>query len=273
MADLTKYAKGKRMVHEDEIKQIKENSNNIEEIEELLEITPTIYYTNDITHLTNNFINALQAGDIVIKQTGSGANNQNHAYRVSFKKRNEGMCLTYTDASCSETVSYDKSAINWHYNSTDVTIFSDFATKNELPAEVEAITPTGTETTLEGLKIGDTSYKVGGGGGEQPHLYCHHLLITISGKKVALYATIYTNNNTQFYGAKLSKYLIDNNINYFQVNGYDYETNNQVYSISKSSTSGYIRILGLEQYSSSASDKLLYDLPVDVSDYGREQIF
>ena len=177
MADLTKYAKGKRMVQEDKIKQIEQNTKDIEEIGELLEITPTVYYTNDITNLSKDFLNGLLAGDIVIKQTGSGAVKQNHAYRVSFKKNTEGICLTYTDASCSETVSYDKSGLNWHYNSTDVTTFSDFATKDELPAEVEAITPTGTEEALEGLKIGDTSYKIGGG--DETHLYEHNFYIPI----------------------------------------------------------------------------------------------
>jgi hypothetical protein len=178
MADLTKYAKGKRMVNEDEIKLIEQNTKDIEEIGELLAITPTVYYTDDITNLTNDFINELQPGDIVIKQTGSGVQKQNHAYRVSFMKHNKGMCLTYTDASCSETVSYDKVALNWHYNSTDVTTFSDL--------KVEAITPTGTEEALQGLKIGNTSYKVGGG--DEIHLYLHNVYIKNSnqGDRLAL---------------------------------------------------------------------------------------
>ena len=48
---------------------------------------------------------------------------QKHAYRVSYKGEGvgEGLCLTYVDASCVETVSYDFTAEGWAYNSTDVT--------------------------------------------------------------------------------------------------------------------------------------------------------
>ena len=91
--DLTKYAKGKRMVREDLIKQIEKNK---EEIAELI-------------------LNQLTAGTGIVIEDNE--------------------------------VSVDEEVV---------------ALKDELPAEVEAITPTGTEAALEGLKIGDTSYKVGG---------------------------------------------------------------------------------------------------------------
>ena len=70
----------------------------------------------DITALTTAQCNSLAAGDVVIKVTG----NQKHSYRVSYKENNQGLCLTYTDASVSETVSYDFDGTDWIYNSTDV---------------------------------------------------------------------------------------------------------------------------------------------------------
>ena len=71
----------------------------------------------DITALTNAQCEALQCGGVLIKVTG----NQKHRYVVSYKEDKKGMCLTYTDASVVETVSYDYTDSNWVYNSTDVT--------------------------------------------------------------------------------------------------------------------------------------------------------
>lgn len=71
----------------------------------------------DIKKLTDNQINNLECGDIVAKNT----NGQYHAYIVSYKQNGVGICLTYTDASVVETVSYDYTNKHWVYNSTDVT--------------------------------------------------------------------------------------------------------------------------------------------------------
>lgn len=72
----------------------------------------------DITKLTNDQLDALNCGDRVIKQTGTAE----HAYVVSYKDaENGGICLTYTDASTVETVSYDHTESGWAYNSTDTT--------------------------------------------------------------------------------------------------------------------------------------------------------
>lgn len=71
----------------------------------------------DMTKLTDDQCNALECGDIVLKKTG----NQYHSYRVSYKEKNTGMCLTYVDASCVETISYDYTGGHWVYNSTDHT--------------------------------------------------------------------------------------------------------------------------------------------------------
>ena len=72
----------------------------------------------DVTKLTDEQLDALNCGDRVIKKTGTAE----HAYVVSYKDaENGGICLTYTDASTVETVSYDHTESGWAYNSTDTT--------------------------------------------------------------------------------------------------------------------------------------------------------
>lgn len=78
---------------------------------------PVTIEVSNIKQLTDAQINSLQAGDIVAKKTG----NQYHSYVVSYKENGQGICLTYTDASCVETVSYDLVGEHWVYNSTDIT--------------------------------------------------------------------------------------------------------------------------------------------------------
>lgn len=87
----------RRMVNENEISQI--------------------YMSDNIKAISSDILNKLKAGDIVLKNT----NGQLHAYSVSFKKDDEGICLTYSDASVVETISYDYIGEQWVYNSTDIT--------------------------------------------------------------------------------------------------------------------------------------------------------
>lgn len=72
---------------------------------------------SSMSTLTTAEINRLKAGDIVLKKDESGF----HSYIVSYKKEGTGICLTYTDASCVETASYDLVDGEWVYNSTDIT--------------------------------------------------------------------------------------------------------------------------------------------------------
>ena len=70
----------------------------------------------DITALTGDQLDALEVGAKVAKKTGTAK----HLYVVSYKDaENGGLCLTYTDASTVETVSYDHTESGWAYNSTD----------------------------------------------------------------------------------------------------------------------------------------------------------
>lgn len=71
---------------------------------------------DDITALTGAQLDALEIGAKVAKKTGTAK----HLYVVSNKDaENGGLCLTYTDASTVETVSYDHTESGWAYNSTD----------------------------------------------------------------------------------------------------------------------------------------------------------
>ena len=71
----------------------------------------------DITAIDGEVLDGLQVGDKIVKVTGK----QKHLYVVSYKGEgeDEGICLTYTDAAGTETVSYDRTADGWVYNSTD----------------------------------------------------------------------------------------------------------------------------------------------------------
>ena len=69
---------------------------------------------SNIKSLSNDDIESLKCGDVVLKEDASGK----HAYLVTFRN-DTGICLTYVDASVVETQSYDKSGNNWVYNSED----------------------------------------------------------------------------------------------------------------------------------------------------------
>jgi hypothetical protein len=76
-----------------------------------------ILEVSNITTLTTAQLNALKAGDVVIKNESGNK----HTYVVSYKENNVGICLTYVDATVAETVSYDYTNNAWVYNSTDIT--------------------------------------------------------------------------------------------------------------------------------------------------------
>ena len=75
----------------------------------------------DVKNIDGAIIEQLKCGDIVIKEDASGE----HAYVVTFKSET-GICMTYTDASCVETQSYDKSDDEWVYNSEDKVLLNKF---------------------------------------------------------------------------------------------------------------------------------------------------
>ena len=74
----------------------------------------------DVKNIDGEILSQLQCGDVVIKHDESGE----HSYVVTFKSET-GICLTYTDASCVETQSYDYvDGTGWVYNSQDLSFIN-----------------------------------------------------------------------------------------------------------------------------------------------------
>ena len=74
---------------------------------------------SNVKNIDGEILSQLKAGDIVVKADATGE----HPYIVSFKSAT-GICLTYADASCIETQSYDYvDGTGWVYNSEDKTTF------------------------------------------------------------------------------------------------------------------------------------------------------
>lgn len=143
--------------------------------------------------LTTSQINTLSAGDIVLKKDESGY----HSYLVSYKKDGTGICLTYTDASCVETVSYDLTDGEWVYNSTDFT---------ELKPKIKA-----SDVDSENATNGQVLTADGSGGASWKNsadmkVYLHHINTNESFKAVI---EITSTSNTQFTSSTLAQWLHD----------------------------------------------------------------
>lgn len=72
---------------------------------------------DEIESIPSEVLDQLDCGDFIIKRTG----NQKHRYFVSYKEARVGICFTYVDASCVETISYDCTDGVWSFNSKDIT--------------------------------------------------------------------------------------------------------------------------------------------------------
>lgn len=92
-----------------------------QKLEALKELSVHMVHVENIKEMGDEVLENLRAGDLVIKHTG----NQEHAYRVTYKEEHQGICISYYDASCVETVSYDYVEGHWVYNSTDVTVIGE----------------------------------------------------------------------------------------------------------------------------------------------------
>lgn len=78
--------------------------------------TSFIIDNDDMESISDDILNQLKCGDVVIKKTG----NQYHTYVVTYKEHNQGICLTYADCGYIETISYDYTSEHWVFNSKDV---------------------------------------------------------------------------------------------------------------------------------------------------------
>ena len=85
------------------------------------EMSGDLIEVKNIKQLNDEQCNGLKVGDVVAKKTGK----QYHLYLVTYKQDKHGLCLSYFDASCIETQSYDYTAGHWVYNSEDKTSFAD----------------------------------------------------------------------------------------------------------------------------------------------------
>ena len=84
--------------------------------------TPTIIEVTDITALTDEQLDALRNGDMVVKVTGT----QKHTYTVTYKDETAGeLLLTYCDWQNVEGVYYEKQEGVWTYIQTDYTHISE----------------------------------------------------------------------------------------------------------------------------------------------------
>ena len=151
-------SKGKRMVFEEDIKYLQELK--VENISS--KTVGRVVDTNNITTLSDEVCNALKCGDMVNKVDSTGK----HSYRVSYKKDKGGMCLTYSDASCVETVSYDYTAGHWVYNSKDVTTIEN--------RQEELVSGTNIKTINNESILGSGNITIDSGA----HLYMHTMYIS-----------------------------------------------------------------------------------------------
>lgn len=109
--------------------------------------TTFVIDNDDMKSIGDDILNQLKCGDIVLKKTG----NQYHAYVVSYKEHNQGICLTYTDCSCIETLSYDYTSNHWVFNSKDVSFVNQLEQIKDSAGRNRFIEGDITIETIEGI--------------------------------------------------------------------------------------------------------------------------
>ena len=77
------------------------------------------FETSNITEISDEELDAIKCGDVIVKKTIEGDHILSHAYICTYKEDKAGICLSYFNAGYSETVSYDYTEGHWVYNSTD----------------------------------------------------------------------------------------------------------------------------------------------------------
>lgn len=159
-------------------KGVADESADVTDLQKEIRTKVTFFEVSNITSIDKDILNEVKSGDVIVKKTG----NQRHSYRVSYKENGQGICLTYSDASVVETVSYDKSGNDWVYNSTDKTnLFNNpLTTPNDIIVAGANGTPTRLPVGTAGqfLKCGTTGVMwgdVSSGGGTQ--LYKHYVVL------------------------------------------------------------------------------------------------
>ena len=187
----------------------------------------------NITNLTNYQIDKLEVGDVVAKNT----NGQYHYYIVSYKQENVGICLTYTDATYLETISYDYVEGNWVYNSQDSTVVASKSYVDSLMsgalkrAIVEALPEEDIDTNTIYMVLDESASQQGNVYNEYLYinsaweligttetsisLYEHYIEIFVSSDVGSISLKLETTSQTAFSTvAELYQYFKDNEIIY-----------------------------------------------------------
>ena len=139
---------------------------------------------DNVKTLSNSQIDLLRCGDYLVKKDASGE----HAYKVTFKS-DTGMCITYHDAYCVETQSYDKVDGNWVYNSEDKTIIAEPSLENIVDADGHKrfIEGNGTPLAQEGFTPSYNKWSLSGS----------HLMVVLAGgisngTNISIYSNLLT---------------------------------------------------------------------------------
>ena len=117
------------------------------QLEEMIANGKVALEVANVKQLNDAQCELLKAGDLVEKVDNSGK----HTYIVTFKKDKAGLCLTYFDASCIETQSYDFTAGHWVYNSQDKGEFKTDAEIKSLAVDAVEEATSGTVAEIIGL--------------------------------------------------------------------------------------------------------------------------
>lgn len=117
LGDLTAVIKIGGVLLEDVIEKINADTKKQEDGRKKLDDeTVKRIVVENMEQIKGDDLDALKAGDVVIKHDVTG----DHAYHVSYRGDN-GICITYVDCENVETVAYDKVEGEWVFNSKDVT--------------------------------------------------------------------------------------------------------------------------------------------------------
>ena len=150
------------------------------------------FVVEDVKNIDDNILSTLQCGDVVIKHDESGE----HSYVVTFKSET-GICLTYTDASCVETQSYDYvDGTGWVYNSQDLSFINRMEQIVDAQGHQRFIEDDGVATELEGYTPTFVKWSLSGS----------HLMLVVAGN-IAQGTTIA--NNFIFAKFTLPKWIFD----------------------------------------------------------------
>lgn len=119
------------------------------------------YEVEDIKAIPSDILNEVKCGDVIAKKTGE----QYHSYIVTYKQENQGICLTYFDASVVETQSYDYVTDAWVYNSEDKTNILNYTAGDNVTITNGVISATDTTYTA-GTNITITDGVISASGGD-----------------------------------------------------------------------------------------------------------